>query len=65
MSSDRLTEVEWSSLGVTFKVVDEELTEAVLEHLRTSFLPDEPLCRSAVALSFMKDYCTSFNGIVE
>ena len=47
-SSERLTEAEWSSLGVTFKVVDEELTEAVLEHLRTSFLPDEPLCRSTV-----------------
>ena len=46
MTSGRLTEADWLELGVTFRVVDEELTGPVIEHLRTSFLPDEPLSRS-------------------
>ena len=46
MTSGRLTDADWLELGVTFRVVDEELAGPVIEHLRTSFLPDEPVSRS-------------------
>ena len=41
MSSDE----EWRERGVEFRLVDEELIPAVLEHLQESFFPDEPISR--------------------
>jgi len=40
------TEEEWAKLGVEFKVVTEEMVPDVLDHLNTSFFPDEPIFRS-------------------
>lgn len=40
------SEEEWAKQGVEFKVVTEEMIPDVLDHLNTSFFPDEPIFRS-------------------
>ncbi len=41
MSSDE----EWAEQGVWFKVVTVDMIPAVMDHLNTSFFPDEPINR--------------------
>jgi len=40
------SDAEWEAKGVFFKVVDEDMDKAILNHLQESFFPDEPIFRS-------------------